>query len=345
MLALETMSARSTEEVFERVDSFIDTGDVNLGIAFLDRAFDEFDAANDPVLHVRFDLAKAKLYSTGSRFDEVSEVLDDAARIIKEYPDVTDWTPFEAESYVLLGNASFRQGDYPRALDFIERSLERSEGKGLISAKAYIEKGGALAESSRRYEALEAYATALLLLKDDPDHRQLIRVYNNIADIHNKNGEWSEALHNAMKCLYLSMEHSYSKAIGFSHINASWALSQLGCVDDAITHYQQATEVLEDYEDPYAQGVICTLKGVLETSRENYTEAEVSFEQAKELLEEAGVRYYIARNYFWFSRLQFVQGNKAWAEELLNKALEIYDADGCEKEARLAREVLEDMSD
>jgi tetratricopeptide (TPR) repeat protein len=146
-----------------------------------------------------------------------------------------DLLPDDAEAQHLAGNACFRQGDLPGALEHYRRSIELDA----ISAPAYYGVGLVLAEQDKRAEAIASYRQCIVI------DEAFVDAHYNLAILLDDDGQLEEAA-----------EH-YRTAIALQpgdwlpYSNLGIVYLQLGRRADARQQFEQAIHVNPQFADAH----------------------------------------------------------------------------------------------
>ncbi len=209
-----------------------------------------------------------------------------------------------ASDYLILGNAEYAKGNYPKAIEHYEKVL----GIRPDFAEAWYNKGVTLGKLGRRDEALKAYDKAIELKPD------LAEAGVGKGAILGVLGRFDEAL------------KAYDKAIELKpDLTGAWlgkglALGELGRYDEALTAFNRAIELQLDLAGAWGG------KGLALGKLGRYDEALTAFNKAKEITPDAAGTWYNS------ACIYSLRGDRENALRDLSKAIE-FDAK-CKEDAK-----------
>ena len=174
------------------------------------------------------------------------------------FQEVLQWQPDNPDAWHLLGVIAFRQKQYTKAIERIERAIELKPDFPTFHNNI----GNALKAKGKLEEAIASYRHALQLNPDYPD------VHNNLGNALKEQGKLEEALISYHRALQLNPD--YPEA----HYNLGIALREQGKLEEAITSYQRALQLNPDYPDAHNDlGLSFQEQGTLEEAISSYQRA------------------------------------------------------------------------
>lgn len=224
-----------------------------------------------------------------------------------------------ADSVVRLADAFYMQGDYPQALNYYKKSLDRVANAEIGATIAALNGAANSAYYLGHYdEALEHYQQSFDLQKTQPDKLGLANVLKGIGNVHRNRGDYGAALQHYFSSLRISeeikaplgatlgsiglsraLQGDYAQALDYytkalkefesssNKIEMARVLALIGNVyytqgqyDSALTSYRTALALREEMDDKPGQGDILAGIGSTLLRQKNYSEALDNFEKA-----------------------------------------------------------------
>lgn len=223
------------------------------------------------------------------------------------------------DSIVRLADALYMQGDYPQALTFYKKSLERAKRAEIGATIAALNGAANSAYYLGNYdEALEHYRGSVEIQRTQADKLGLATALRGLGNVHRARADYGAALENYLSSLRISEEmkaplgttlgsiglvralqgdyaqalHYYNKALSefqsnSNKIESSRVLSLIGNVyytqglyDSALSSFRQALALRKEMDDKLGQGDVLAAIGSTLLRQRKYSDALDSFEQA-----------------------------------------------------------------
>ncbi|HKR14529.1 MAG TPA: tetratricopeptide repeat protein [Pyrinomonadaceae bacterium] len=223
------------------------------------------------------------------------------------------------DSVVRLGDALYMQGDYPQALGFYKKSLERVSRTEIGATIAALNGAANSAYYLGNYdEALENYQRSVEIQKTQPDKLGLANAYRGVGNVHRARADYGAALENYLNSLRISeeikaplgttlasiglvraLQGDYTEAVDYfnkalrefqttsNKIETSRVLSLIGNVyytqglyDSSLSSFRQALALRKEMDDKLGEGDVLAGIGSTLLRQKKYSDALDSFEQA-----------------------------------------------------------------
>jgi tetratricopeptide (TPR) repeat protein len=335
------------QDLLDEAAKLTDQGMLDRAVDRLREAEERFRTCGVDELYARFLLQMGDILILRNNWPEAWDCFDRALVFIESQIGKEDdsdfWRNAACRTLLGMGKVAFRQSDYPTAKDLLKQCTERKGCDPDTEGKAFIETANIFAEEGVMDKAITNYLKAIEVLEEVGDDMELSRACNNIADAYNKVDMRPQAFEYAKQSVEYGKKAGSLRSVAFAGMNAASALLHQGDIDGARDYYEISHESLGDSPDPYGQGALINLLGMIETRAGNYDEARDAFERARDLLEESGIRFYLARTYHEYGRMFALSGEPSNARQYLKMALEIYEGDECGKEAQKVRKDLDGL--
>ncbi len=216
-------------------------------------------------------------------FEELGTSSDDLSRTEGREALAKSGRKGMSASYNNIGAIHQYQGNYPKALEYYQKSLKIKEElggrKGMSSSYNNI---GAIHYYQGNYpKALEYYQKSLKIREELGNRKGMSASYNNIGLIHNEQGNYPRALEYFQKSLKIKEELGDRKGMSYCYGNIGIIHKNQGNYPKALEYYQKSLKIFEKLGD--RQGIAQILVNIagLNIELKNYTKA---IEQANKCL-------------------------------------------------------------
>lgn len=142
------------------------------------------------------------------------------------------------------GNCETAQGRWHEAGPYFERALAIGRADGaIVEVASALSNLGVVAKKAGRYEeALSCYEQALAIEREQEHHAAVARLLNNMAGLHMERNAWAAARVLMAQGVQLCERHGLEAQRPYLEFGLGAALLELGCLDAAAHHLQQALE-------------------------------------------------------------------------------------------------------
>ncbi len=250
---------------------------------------------------------------------------------------------------VNIGEIYRKLGQYPRALDFLERALTTFKlSKDSPQQAVTLNNIGVVYKSQGKYQkALESYQKALAIKRELGDEAGEALVLNNIGEIYRNQGQYPQALEyyqkaleifqpfrrnnifnviveDATQALEISQPINNRKGKGATLHNLGVVYNELGQYSKALSFYQQALVIRREIGDKLGEGITLNNIGVIYNQLGKNSQALKYYQQAlavkREARDKAGEGTALNNIGLVYDEL----GQHSQALESLNQALTIF---------------------
>ncbi|UCE37634.1 MAG: tetratricopeptide repeat protein [Thermoplasmata archaeon] len=232
-------NAQKRMEIFERL------GEVYNLIGDYDKSLESFNSALELTKGNKNKIAEIKanigrIYRKKGEYNESIRKLTEALDLVKNEGG-------KEEALVLekIGMTYLRRGDYKRAFEYLEKSLEIGEIIGDQKDIATCLKNiGCMYWSRGEHEkALKNFEKSLKIHDKIGDQPGIHACLNNIGEVHRIKGEYERALEWLEKSLRIGEKIGNQIGIGFNLINIGNAYTQIGEYDKALKHLEKGLKI------------------------------------------------------------------------------------------------------
>ncbi len=296
-MAREDIPDDPLEERLHEIEVVIHEGNFGLAQDMLEESRKEFEKLRGNAIHARFLLKMAHIFVFRRRDAEATEYLHAAAEIIESSdPKKPVWARCAQEKLWLQSRQTLFTGNRMLAKTLLEMALNERKDIDELTGKVYGDLAILVSEGGKVEEALHHFDKAISILEEEDYPWELARVHNNTADSYMKLEWYDRALQHAEMAVEVANGCGNKRVAGFAHCNAAEALARSGELDKALDHLKDAKEVVEDPKDPYYKAYFQYLVGLVRSMEGNFSDAEVAFSNAMDLLENS-------ENVFFFGTL------------------------------------------
>ncbi len=230
-----------------------------------------------------------------------------------------------AIAYDYMGHVRMRQGDYPKALEYYQKSLkERKEignKSGIAASLSHI--GSIFRRQSNYSKALEYYQKSLKIDKEIGDKKGISSTSNNIGIVYYRLGNYPMALEHYQKSLKLNEETGNVLGTAISNNNIGDIYLNQRKYNLALEYYQKSLKSKEEIGDK--MGVANSLNniGLVFINHDNYPKALEYHQRSLKIKKEIGDKDGICESYKNMGALFIKLRDYTKALEYTLKSLEV----------------------
>jgi len=195
----------------------------------------------------------------------------------------------EAITLGYLGNCYRRLGDYPRALDFVQRGMDikRDLGDELEVGKSHNQFGLIYWEKADYPKAIDHLQQAVAIRRELADHELEVQARNNLGLVYDEMGDYRHSIEQYQHTLEIDRAaHSDGEADTLANIGGVHLL--LGQYRDALNYYQKALAIHERLGLKPTASIDLGNMGICYSAIGEGEKALASFDQALKLARDAG---------------------------------------------------------
>ncbi|MEO0533782.1 MAG: tetratricopeptide repeat protein [Cyanobacteria bacterium P01_A01_bin.123] len=231
-------------------------------------------------------------YSLG-QYQRAIEFYQQSLEITRNIGDLSG----EANSLMGLGIAYYSLGQYQRAIEFHQQSLEitRNIGDRNGEAKSLNNLGNAYYLLGQYQQAIEFYQQSLEIQRDIGDLSGKASSLNNLGNAYDSLGQYQQAIEFYQQSLEIQRDIGDRKGEAASLGNLGNAYYSLGQYQQTIDFQQRSLEIKRDIGDRHGEANAYFNSGLALSRLEKHTEAQASFEAAREIFLELGLQNEVER--------------------------------------------------
>lgn len=274
------------------------------------------------------DSARVKAYKTyiwdGYLFSD-----PDSAAILAEalhaYAEEHNYPKAANQALTLQGIVYEMQGNYPLALEYLQKSLAADEaiGNKWGISETLIVIGVLYDEQGDLPRALEYYNKALAIDEEIGNKEGMAMSLNNIGNSQNTQGNKSRALEYYLRALAIDEELGVKQGIATESLNIGQIYKEQGNTTLALEYYQRALAITEEIGDKDGIGSALNSIGGLYQAQSNYLEALAYYEKALAVFQEVGIQRGIANTQSHIGNLYLKQGKASLALDYCEKSFDL----------------------
>lgn len=253
----------------------------------------------------------------------------DSAAILAEalhgYATAHTYRKAAALGYSLQGIANHVQGNYPRALEYYEKSLtiydEIGDKKGIAGRLGNI--GLIYGDQSNYPRALEYYEKSVAIDEELGNKQGIAANLNNIGGIYHSQGNYPRALENFKKSLAILEELGDKNGNAGCLNNIGLIYQNLGQTNHALEYYEKSLAIRKEIGDN--QGIAKSLMniGIIYKEQSNYPRAFEYYEKSLAIAEGIGDKNNIASSLINMGDIYKEQGKATLALNYCQKGLKL----------------------
>jgi CHAT domain-containing protein/Tfp pilus assembly protein PilF len=243
----------------------------------------------------------------------------------------------EAITLGLIGNCHKRLGDYPKALDFLNRALalKRKLGDRLEEGKTLSHLGLVYWEMGDYPSAIDHLNRSIAIGRELGDHLLEASSLNNLGLVYDEQGDYHRSLEQYRRALQLYEGTDFPRGRSDTIGNIGGVYMLLGQYDQAIRYYQQSLDISKQLQSKTSESQDLGNLALCYLGLGDIQKALSHFESALALAREAGLKKEEADWHKGKGSAVAYEGKYSMAFEEFRQAREIY------KRAGLKRELVE----
>lgn len=227
-----------------------------------------------------------------------------------------------ADAHFHLGRLHWRQSRFDEAITQFEAARKLAVQHGMTELRARIENGlGVIHHARGEYAQARACYGVALDLTTDPAQRG--RVLLNLGAIANIEGDYDMARTHYTRSRSMAQQAGYARGEALALHNLGMLNADLQRWDDAEEAYGRSLELLEQIGDRQMIAAVLVNRSELSCGRENYDEAVASCDLALSIYGEVGDEAGRGEALRWKGRALGSLGRRDEAERILQDAVRI----------------------
>jgi len=264
--------------------------------------------------------------------------IEQALTISRELVD----KPLEAEALCVLGNITWKLGDFEKALDHLAMAsaIARTVNDKSIEGMAHIEKGTVLSYQGDPAGAEREFREALLLLDGTEDLTPISRAYNNFADLFMAVRKYEKAAEMFAKSKKYAEKIGNKLMVAWGAYNLGDAYFQMGKNKEALDEFNIAQPIFEGNRD--LRGVVAVNQsfGLVRAKMGDWDKAEEHMMVALRFAQKNKAPVDEGKTYVRLAQMYEIRGDMDKAVRNLKKALEIFEKHGADQDKAWAVKML-----
>jgi len=282
-------------------------------------------------------LRDAYLFSKPDTVEILAEALHDFAR-------TQDYQPAAGAGYIMQGNANYLRGNYPRALQFYQKSLAIREATGdKKGMSALFNNIGNIYNSKGDYpRALDNYQRALAMMEAIGEKMNISSVLSNIGGIYASQGNNDQALEYYKRALAIDEELGRKSDIGASLTNVGTTYTKAGDPDRAVEYFHKAIGIWEEIGDKYNIAITLNNLAMIYSDLADYPRALDYSQRSLAIRESIGAKRDIPRSLNIIGTIYQKLGKNQQALQYCGRALALAEEVGALDRQKFACECLYD---
>jgi class 3 adenylate cyclase len=232
--------------------------------------------------------------------------------------------------YQLQGIANYLQGNYPIALEYLQKSLEIFEELGEKQGIAKsLDNIGLIYKLQGNYpRALEYLERALVIREELGDQNGIAINLGNTGGVYFDQGNYPRALENLQKSLAFYEEVGHKEGIAASMSNIASIYSEQGNIPRALIYLEKSQAIMEEIGNKRGIANILGSIGPIYNEQGNYSRALECLHESLAIYEEIGNKTGMALNLHMIGRFYSQQSDYSRALEYLETALKLAEEIG-----------------
>ena len=197
------------------------------------------------------------------------------AQNLLRFGDELPYVAAKIKAYNLMGVANYLRSDYPKALDYFQRSLKIKEDIGDKKGSASIINNiGNIYRLQGDYsKALDYYQRSLKIKEEFGDKKGISITIGNIGLIYQDQGDYPKALEYYQRSLKIEEENE-DKTFSASSINSIGSIYQdQGDYSKALEYYQHSLKIREEIGDKIGSATAISDIGIIYKIQGDYSKA------------------------------------------------------------------------
>ena len=239
--------------------------------------------------NLRFELhqEKGKAFSAQGKY---CEAIEEYKKILTFCHDDSHLA-VKAETFNQIGQLLAKQGDFDRALGYVQRSIgaNRRLNNDKGTCKALRNLGVIYLELGEFEEAEINYTQAISLARKIGDDILYADLVNNLGAIMNMKGDWEDALNYYAESLKIYEENNQVRKSAYTKNNIGISFVELGRNDRAFDFFTQAYEIALNIKDASLTLIVDINLADLYLKKDDLVNAKIHCHKADAYLAEAGL--------------------------------------------------------
>ena len=277
----------------------------------------EYDNAFDILRAIDDFLTRRGYYQT--RADYYLELVT----VYQQQEEQTNWN--YAASLSSLGNAYYFLGEYQKAIEFHQQSLEitREIGDRRGEASSYMGLGNVYLSLGEYPKAIEFHQQSLAIDREIGDRGGEAKSYNNLGNVYYSLGEYQKASEFHQQSLAILREIGDRGGEAASYNNLGTVYNSLGEYQKAIEFHQQSLAITREIGDRGGEAASYGNLGNVYYSLGEYQKASEFYQQSLAITREIGDRGGEANSYMGLGNVYYSLGEYQKAVEFHQQSLAI----------------------
>jgi tetratricopeptide (TPR) repeat protein len=327
-----------TKETLSEAKGFLDKGDLKAASELLDpMVLTKADDTASKQLLARALILKAQV-QVMTDLPSAKGCAERALALSKETMD----RALEAEALCVLGNVTWKLGDFPKSLDHLAkaRDIAKSIKDKRIEGIACIEKGTILQYQGDPDGAEREFREAVLLLDGAGDLTQISRAYNNFADLYSAQRKYERAAEMFSKSKKFAEKIGNKLMVAWGAYNLGDCYFQLGKNKEALDEFNIAQPIFEGNRD--IRGVVAVNQsfGLARAKMGDWEKAEEHMNVALRFTQKNKAPVDEGKTYVRMAQMYEIRGDMDKAVRNLKKALDIFEKHGADQDKEWAVKML-----
>ena len=266
-------------------EKIIDYSEFDIAIDLIDDIFDKSRAKNN------YELIKAKTFILSAKVNWSQGIWDEAFADTRQAQTIYKEIKHNdglADCENMRGTIYAEKGEIDKALNHLKIAqayLEKSNNE-ILKAKIEINLGIMADLKGKFEEAINYYNTSLQVFKKLNDTFLTARIYHNLGMINIKLENYSEAIRYFDECINLSLPNEYLSNCVISFLGKAFVYTKTGDQSSADMFSDKAMEIADRINDTLSIADVYKLKGMIQSSLNNFDFSEEMFENSLRLNED-----------------------------------------------------------
>ena len=230
----------------------------------------------------------------------------------------------EASSLNTIGWVHFQKGEYNKAIDFIQKSLniylKNGNENGVFTS--YFNISSIYIKQGAYPEALKYLLKTLPLIEKFPTHEQVTGIYKNLGIVYREMDDYEKAIDYFNRAIQINVKNNNLHLAADIKTSLGILYSQMGRPADALREYESAYRIYKKENNLQSQSLIRENEGDLYYNLEDYTKALDLFLEAKKGYERLGSLPDLAYISMEIAKVQTAQKKYDLAIQTLKEGLE-----------------------
>jgi tetratricopeptide (TPR) repeat protein len=244
----------------------------------------------------------------------------------------------------LLGMVYKDRGEWERAIEYYERSLEIGEkvGDEYEMAATFNNLGSVYQAKGEWDRAIECYERSLAITQEMGDGYAVARIFNNLGEVYRVKGEWERAMEYYERSLAIREKVGDEHGMAATFNNVGSVYQAKGEWERAIEYYERSLAIMEKVGDEYGMAVTFNNLGAVYQAKGERERAIEYYERSLVIRKKLGDVHGVANSCYNIGTLYCEQGKHAAAIPLFEESLRLLEKVGDEYHGQLVRKALEE---